>query len=114
MAEMARPKKIPTKLLNSMEPRAYGEMGPWSEVRPDDQHTEFWSGPGFLVSNHGPTGTTEIRPGKINNQDPNYSRLVYNSAFPWEADGPEAIASALALDGSDGTLTLPAQISLAG
>jgi hypothetical protein len=90
------------------------EMGSWSEVSPDDQRTEFWPGPGFLVSNHGTDGSTDIRPGKIHNQDPDYSRLVYNSAFPWEADAPEAIASTITLRGSNGKLALPDLISLAG
>ena len=34
--------------------------------------------------NHGLTGTSEIIPGKVYYDDPNYSKLAYNTHFPWE------------------------------
>lgn len=40
--------------------------------------------PGLVLVNHGRTGTSEIIPGKVYYDDPNYSKLVYNTHFPWE------------------------------
>jgi hypothetical protein len=40
--------------------------------------------PGLVVVNHGATGTSEIVPGKTYYEDPNYSKLAYNTHFPWE------------------------------
>ncbi|MBN8456900.1 MAG: DUF2264 domain-containing protein [Verrucomicrobia bacterium] len=90
------------------------EMGGWGDIPSGDARTEFWPGPGFLVTNHGPSGATDVRPGKIHDRDPNYSRLVYNSAFPWAADGPVAIANTMTLLDETGEPTLPDHISLAG
>lgn len=45
--------------------------------------------PGLVVVNHGKTGTSEIIPGKVYYDDPNYSKLVYNTHFPWEDHDPE-------------------------
>ena len=45
--------------------------------------------PGLLLSNHGRTGTSEIRPAKVNEEDHNYNRLCYNTHFPWEDHNPE-------------------------
>jgi hypothetical protein len=39
--------------------------------------------------NHGKTGTSEIIPGKVYYDDPNYSKLVYNTHFPWEDQNPQ-------------------------
>jgi len=39
--------------------------------------------------NHGKTGTSEIIPGKVYYDDPNYSKLVYNTHFPWEDHNPQ-------------------------
>lgn len=44
--------------------------------------------PGLLLVNHGKTGTSEIIPGKVYYDDPNYSKLVYNTHFPWEDHDP--------------------------
>ena len=41
--------------------------------------------PGLVLANHGKTGASEIIPGKVYYDDPNYSKLVYNTQFPWEA-----------------------------
>ncbi|MCX7027050.1 MAG: DUF2264 domain-containing protein [Spirochaetes bacterium] len=40
--------------------------------------------PGLVLVNHGSTGTSEILPGKVYYDDPNYSKLTYNTHFPWE------------------------------
>ena len=44
--------------------------------------------PGLVLVNHGKTGTAEIIPGKVYYDDPNYSKLVYNTHFPWEDYNP--------------------------
>jgi hypothetical protein len=40
--------------------------------------------PGLILVNHGISGASEIIPGKVYYDDPNYSKLVYNTHFPWE------------------------------
>jgi hypothetical protein len=45
--------------------------------------------PGLTLVNHGATGTSEIIPGKVYDDDHNYSKLVYNTHFPWEDHNPE-------------------------
>jgi hypothetical protein len=69
------------------------ELGHWDNIEIDNVHSKYPPGMGMLISNHGTSGTSELRPGKIHNQDPNYCRLVYNTAFPWEADGENGITS---------------------
>jgi hypothetical protein len=44
--------------------------------------------PGLVLVNHGNTGTSEIIPGKVYYDDPNYSKLSYNTHFPWEDHDP--------------------------
>lgn len=44
--------------------------------------------PGLMLVNHGKTGTSEIISGKVYYNDPNYSKLVYNTHFPWEDHNP--------------------------
>lgn len=44
--------------------------------------------PGLVLVNHGMTGTSEIVPGKVYYDDHNYSKLVYNTHFPWEDHDP--------------------------
>ena len=45
--------------------------------------------PGLVLVNHGKSGASEIIPGKVYYDDPNYSKLVYNTHFPWEDQNPE-------------------------
>jgi hypothetical protein len=91
------------------------EMGMWGDIESTESHTEFWKGPGMLVSMHGPTGASELRPSKIHSTDPNYSKLAYNTAFPWEASPADRITSAaLSLSRGGGKHELPASTSLAG
>lgn len=40
--------------------------------------------PGLVLVNHGNTGTSEIISGKVYDDDHNYSKLVFNTHFPWE------------------------------
>lgn len=68
----------------------------WTAV----ENEGFWSGlgnsskitvlgnPGLVLVNHGKTGTSEIIPGKVYYDDPNYSKLTYNTHFPWEDHDP--------------------------
>jgi hypothetical protein len=44
--------------------------------------------PGLVLVNHGKTGASEIVPGKVYYDDPNYSKLTYNTHFPWEDHNP--------------------------
>lgn len=39
---------------------------------------------GIAVTVHGKTGTSELRPAKVNEENHNYNRLSYNTHFPWE------------------------------
>lgn len=45
--------------------------------------------PGLVLVNHGKTGTSEIIPGKVYYDDHNYSKLAYNTHFPWEDHNPD-------------------------
>ena len=45
--------------------------------------------PGLTLVNHGSTGTSEIIPGKVYDDDHNYSKLVFNTHFPWEDHNPK-------------------------
>lgn len=44
--------------------------------------------PGLVLVNHGKTGTSEIIPGKVYYDDQNYSKLAFNTHFPWEDHNP--------------------------
>jgi hypothetical protein len=44
--------------------------------------------PGLVLVNHGKTGTAEIIPGKTYYADQNYSKLAFNTHFPWEDHNP--------------------------
>ena len=44
--------------------------------------------PGLVLVNHSLTGSSEIIPGKVYYDDPNYSKLTYNTHFPWEDQDP--------------------------
>jgi hypothetical protein len=45
--------------------------------------------PGLVLVNHGKTGTSEIISGKVYYDDRNYSKLAFNTHFPWEDHNPE-------------------------
>lgn len=61
--------------------------GMW-ETLGDHSHKVVLDSPGLVLVNHGKTGTSEIIPGKVYYDDPNYSKLVYNTHFPWEDHNP--------------------------
>lgn len=92
------------------------DEGRWKELA-GNVRSSCANGPGLLISNHGSSGASELRPGKAHNNDPNYCRLVYNTAFPWEANNEGgAISSAITLKskGIDGKEGLPERIDFAG
>jgi hypothetical protein len=61
--------------------------GFWEELG-DDFKKVVLDNPGLVLVNHGKTGTSEIIPGKVYYDDPNYSKLSYNTHFPWEDHDP--------------------------
>ncbi len=61
--------------------------GFWQELG-EATHVEVLGNPGLVLINHGKTGTSEIVPGKVYYQDPNYSKLSFNTHFPWEDHNP--------------------------
>ncbi len=61
--------------------------GFWPELNGKTQITVLGN-PGLVLTNHGLTGTSEIIPGKVFYDDPNYSKLAYNTHFPWEDHDP--------------------------
>jgi len=67
--------------------------GYWETVPENESVSNFYEGAGMLVTNHGGTGSTEYRPNKIHNTNPNYCRMTYNTAFPWEANADDGIIS---------------------
>ena len=62
--------------------------GIWEKLG-DQTHVEVLNNPGLVLVNHGKTGTTEIIPGKVYYDDHNYSKLTFNSHFPWEDHNPQ-------------------------
>lgn len=62
--------------------------GMWETLGNQSRRTILES-PGLVLVNHGKTGTSEIIPGKVYYDDPNYSKLVYNTHFPWEDHNPQ-------------------------
>jgi hypothetical protein len=73
--------------------------GIWDELK--DKETKVWTldGPGLCMANHQANGITELRSGKIvKHKDDehgmnNYSKLVFNTKFPWEATVDRAVES---------------------
>ena len=57
--------------------------GLWEKLG-DNSNKLLLENPGLLLVNHGKTGTSEIIPGKVYYDDPNYSKLSYNTHFAWE------------------------------
>ncbi len=62
--------------------------GPWEALGGRSERTVLDS-PGLVLVNHGTTGTSEIVPGKTYYEDRNYSKLAFNTHFPWEDHDPE-------------------------
>lgn len=55
----------------------------------DDFKKVVLDSPGLVLVNHGKSGTSEIIPGKVYYDDSNYSKLIYNTHFPWEDHNPK-------------------------
>ena len=62
--------------------------GIWEKLG-NQSHVEVLENPGLVLVNHGKTGTSEIIPGKVYYDDHNYSKLAYNTHFPWEDHNPQ-------------------------
>ncbi len=62
--------------------------GFWEELGSETREIVL-ENPGLVLANHGKTGTSEIIPGKVYYDDPNYSKLTYNTHFPWEDHNPQ-------------------------
>ena len=62
--------------------------GFWEKLG-NETNVEVLNNPGIVLANHGKTGTSEIIPGKVYYKDPNYSKLAYNTHFPWEDHNPQ-------------------------
>lgn len=62
--------------------------GIWEKLG-DYSNRTILESPGLVVVNHGKTATSEIIPGKVYYNDPNYSKLIYNTHFPWEDHNPQ-------------------------
>lgn len=70
--------------------------GPWaSAFKPNTVVNKFEPGPNILVTDYPNSGAAELRnaprqPRSDGNRgNENYNRLSYNTAFPWQADGPK-------------------------
>ncbi len=61
--------------------------GMWEQIG-EKTNMVLLESPGLMLLNHGKTGTSEIVSGKVYYDDPNYSKLVYNTHFPWEDHNP--------------------------
>jgi len=62
--------------------------GFWEKLGSESKKTVL-ENPGLVLVNHGKNGTSEIIPGKVYYNDPNYSKLIYNTHFPWEDHDPQ-------------------------
>jgi hypothetical protein len=51
-------------------------------------NVEVLDKPGIVLVNYGKSGASEILPGKVYYDDQNYSKLAFNTHFPWEAHDP--------------------------
>lgn len=61
--------------------------GNWEKLG-DQSDVVVLEEPGLVLVNHGKTGTSEIISGKVYYDDHNYSKLSFNTHFPWEDHDP--------------------------
>ncbi len=65
--------------------------GTWDELGERENKVTVLDGPALCITNHGANGITELRCGKVVKEKSdihgmnNYSKLVFNNKFPWEA-----------------------------
>ncbi|MEM6885820.1 MAG: DUF2264 domain-containing protein, partial [Verrucomicrobiota bacterium] len=57
----------------------------WNELGDRSESVEL-AGPGLQITNHGKTGTTELRSGKVYLHDTYYNQLQFNPHFPLETE----------------------------
>ncbi len=68
--------------------------GAWADFKPNTVVNTFEAGPNILATDYPNSGAAELRtaphqPASDGNRgNENYNRLSYNTAFPWQADGP--------------------------
>ena len=62
--------------------------GMWVELGRKSKRTVLEK-PGIVLVNHGSSGSSEIISGKVYDDDHNYSKLVFNTHFPWEDHNPK-------------------------
>jgi hypothetical protein len=62
--------------------------GMWNALGKQSRRTVLEK-PGLVLVNHGSSGTSEIISGKVYDDDHNYSKLVFNTHFPWEDHDPQ-------------------------
>ncbi|MEO0793614.1 MAG: DUF2264 domain-containing protein [Verrucomicrobiota bacterium] len=67
--------------------------GFWDEQE-DTSSTVNIAGPGIQVTNHGKTGTVEMRTGKVHLHDSYYNQLQFNPDFPLEIETPDGANAA--------------------
>ncbi|MBO4506457.1 MAG: DUF2264 domain-containing protein [Lachnospiraceae bacterium] len=73
--------------------------GFWTGLGPAETKETVLDGPALCTANHAANGITELRTAKVV-KDPhdlhgmeNYSKLVFNTKFPWEAQPAESVRS---------------------
>ena len=62
--------------------------GTWTALGKASKRTVLEK-PGMVLVNHGSSGASEIISGKVYDDDHNYSKLVFNTHFPWEDHNPQ-------------------------
>jgi hypothetical protein len=62
--------------------------GIWTALGKKSERTVLVK-PGLVLVNHGSSGASEIISGKVYDDDHNYSKLVFNTHFPWEDHNPK-------------------------
>jgi hypothetical protein len=62
--------------------------GMWNALGKNSKRTVLEK-PGLVLVNHGSSGASEIISGKVYDDDHNYSKLVFNTHFPWEDHNPQ-------------------------
>lgn len=73
--------------------------GTWGKLKEREVKVTVLDGPALCFSNHQANGETELRTGKVIKAVDdihgmwNYTKLVYNTKFPWEAQPAEGIES---------------------
>lgn len=73
--------------------------GTWDNLAENAVKTTYLNGPALCFSNHGANGETVLRTGKVTKRPDdihgmwNYSKLCYNTKYPWESGSRDDIES---------------------